>query len=140
MKDIMPQDWPPLQPPLSTRFLSAQQRSLVEIMREHQFGRIENMPVRAGQPILDRHVKVVRVARFGDESDGTKVARATEFELQLSVRRLFDELAGLDNGTVIKLEFRHGLPFLIEIMAVIAEAKVPNLLMAPESDHRDHDG
>ena len=34
--------------------LSAPQRSLLEIMREHQFGRVENMSIRAGQPVVDR--------------------------------------------------------------------------------------
>jgi hypothetical protein len=44
--------------------LSAPQLLLLEIMREHQFGRVENMPVRAGQPILDRDLTVVRVAAW----------------------------------------------------------------------------
>jgi hypothetical protein len=32
------------------------------------------------------------------------------------VRDLFDELERLQDGVVIRLEFRHGLPCLIEIM------------------------
>jgi hypothetical protein len=62
-------------------------------------------------------VKVVRVARLGGESQGTKVTGAGEFELKRQVRDLFDELARLKNGTVIRLEFRHGLPFLLETTA-----------------------
>jgi hypothetical protein len=65
--------------------LSAQQRSLLEIMREHQFGRVENMPVRAGQPVLDRDLKVVRVASLGGESGGMKLPACNEFELKPSV-------------------------------------------------------
>ena len=37
--------------------LSPGQRSLVELMQVHQFGWIENMSVRAGQPILNGAVK-----------------------------------------------------------------------------------
>jgi len=85
----------------------------MELMRAHQFGRIENMPVRAGEPIFNSDVKVVRVARLPSGTDGAKVTR-TEFELKKQVRDLFEELAGLENGTVIRLEFRHGLPFLLE--------------------------
>ena len=49
-----------------TQDLSPEQRSLVDLMRVHQFGRIDNMAVRAGEPILNSDLKVVRVARLGD--------------------------------------------------------------------------
>jgi hypothetical protein len=94
--------------------LSAQQRSLLEIMRVHQFGRIENMSIRAGQPVLDQDLKVVRVACLGSESGGTKVPGSDEFELKRSVLDLFDELARLGHGTVVKLEFKRGLPCRLE--------------------------
>jgi hypothetical protein len=94
--------------------LSAQQRAIVEIMREHQFGRVENMPVNAGQPILDQDLKIVRVACLGGESGGTKLSTGDEFELKRSVRDLFDELARLGDGTVVRLEFKRGLPCRLE--------------------------
>ena len=97
--------------------LSAPQLSLLEIMREHQFGRIENMSVRNGQPILDPNVKVVRIARLGGGRAGRSSFAGNEFELKRPVPALFEELARLQNGTVISLEFRHGLPFLLEATA-----------------------
>ncbi len=51
---------PSLRVPLMAQDLSPGQRSLVELMQKHQFGRIENMPVRAGEPILYSEVNVVR--------------------------------------------------------------------------------
>jgi hypothetical protein len=90
----------------------------VELMHVHQFGRIENMSVRAGEPVLDSDVKVVRVVRLGGESDPLKLTNAEDFELKIQVRDLFDELARLENGTVIRLEFRQGLPFLLETTVV----------------------
>jgi len=104
----------PLRPPVKARDLSPQQRSLVEVMREQQFGRVENLPVRRGQPILDHDVKVVHVARLGGEKGGTKIPSADDFELKQAVCDLFDELARLQDGTVVRLEFRHGLPCLLE--------------------------
>ena len=94
--------------------LSPAQRSLVDLMHVHQFGRIENMPVRDGQPVLDCNMKVVRVARLGSEHDRMKAVAGNEFELKKHVRDLFEELDRLQAGTVISLEFRHGLPFLLE--------------------------
>ncbi len=36
------------------------------------------------------------------------------FELKKAVNDLFDELVSLDNGTVVRLEFKHGVPLLLE--------------------------
>jgi hypothetical protein len=105
--------------------LSPGQRSLVELMHVHQFGRIENMSVRDGQPILDSNVKVVRVARLGGGSDAAKFIRTDEFGLKRQVRDLLEELERLQDGIVIRLEFRHGLPFLLET--------TPSAVPAPET-------
>jgi len=83
-------------------------------MREHQFGRVENLSIRAGQPVLDCNVRVVRVAKLGAESGGTKFPEADDFELKKAVCDLLDELERLQNGTVVCLEFGQELPFLLE--------------------------
>jgi hypothetical protein len=88
----------------------------VELMHEHQFGRVENMRVLAGEPILDHDVRVVHVVRLGGEN-ATNEAASEEYELKRPVRDLFDRLSRLENGTVLKLEFRHGLPFALETTA-----------------------
>lgn len=98
----------------TTRDLSPQQRALLEMIRTHQFGRIEDMQIREGQPELDRDLRVIRTARLGGESLTTRIQVAEDFELKQAFCDLFDELERLNNGMVIKLEFRHGLPFLLE--------------------------
>jgi len=91
-------------------------------MREHQFGRIENMPIREGQPAPDADTRIVRVVRLGSESERSKVPVGEEFELKQAVRDLFEELARLRIGTIVKLEFRHGLPFLLETIAPVTDS------------------
>jgi len=98
----------------TARSLSAQHRSLVEMMSEHQFGRIENMSIRAGQPVLDGNMRIVRVARLGAGSEVGKIPRSDDFELKKAVCDLLDELEHLQNCMVVLLEFKHGLPFLLE--------------------------
>jgi len=86
-------------------------------MRENQFGRIEDMPVRAGQPLPNQAAKVVRVTLLGGGGNcGTKVP-SDEYELKKAVSDLFDEMERLDNGTVVRLEFKRGLPLLLETAA-----------------------
>ena len=115
-----------LRAPLMAQDLSPGQRALVELMRAHQFGRIENMAIRASEPILNGDVKVVGVARLGSVSHA--VTRTDEFELKRQVRDLFEELDRLQDGTVILLEFRHGLPFLLETTRIDLPDKALRLL------------
>lgn len=86
-------------------------------MREHQFGRIEQCPVHTGQPIPEGSTKIVRAARLGRGSCGTTPPSDDDFELNQAVRDLFAELVRLQDGMIINLEFRHGLPCLLETEA-----------------------
>ena len=101
----------------STRDLTSAQRWLLEVMTDHQFGRIENLAVRGGEPLFDQNVRIVRSARLGGGDGGTVVSRSDEYELKQAVCHLFDELMRLQEGWVVRLEFRHGLPFLLETVA-----------------------
>jgi hypothetical protein len=83
-------------------------------MRTHRFGRIDIMSIRGGQPVLDHDLKIVRVACLGGESRSMKLPCGDEFELKRVVCNLFDELARLGHGTVVKLEFKRGLPCRLE--------------------------
>ena len=106
----------------TTRDLTAAQRRLLQIMHELQFGRVENMRVQAGQPVLDASLKIVRVVRLGGEGRTTHFPIGDEFELKQAVRDLFDELARLHNGIIVRLEFRHGLPSLLETTAPTSDS------------------
>jgi hypothetical protein len=100
------------------RDLTPAQRSLLGIMQENQFGWLEKVQVESGQAVLDGGVKVVRVTRLGGERGGAIVPMTEEFELKQAVCDLFDQLESLRNGEIVRLEFRHGLPFLLETVAV----------------------
>jgi hypothetical protein len=106
--------------PRTTRDLTAAKRRLIQVMTESQYGRIENLLVRAGQPLLDPGVRIVRVALLGGESSGTTV-HGDQFELKKAVCDLLDELERLDNGMVVRLEFKRGLPCLLETAAAVID-------------------
>jgi hypothetical protein len=105
----------------TTRDLTDAQRRLIAVMSADQFGRIENLSVHAGQPVFDRDVRIVRVAPLGRKSCGTPVPKGHDFELKQAVCDLLDELTQLRDGTVVRLEFRHGLPCLLETTATEAQ-------------------
>jgi hypothetical protein len=59
------------------------------------------------------------------ESSRTKVTCTDEFELKKASQDLFEELDRIQGGTVVRLEFRHGLPFLLETTSTVCPATRP---------------
>jgi len=57
----------------------------------------------------------------GERTNQVKVTNADQFELKGQVRELFEELGRISEGMVIQLEFRHGLPFSLEITPIVAK-------------------
>ncbi len=102
--------------PRKSSDLTVAQRQLVEVMSQFLFGRIENLPIQAGEPVFGPGVNIVRVARLGGVA-GQSYVPAAEFELKKSVCDLFAELDQVANGLIVRLEFRKGLPCLLEITA-----------------------
>jgi hypothetical protein len=97
-----------------TRNLTVAERWLVQIMSEQQFGRIENLRIEQGQPAPDGSLRVIHAARFGTKDGGLKVPVADDPELKRAVWDLLEGIERLQNGYIVRLEFRHGLPFLLE--------------------------
>lgn len=67
-----------------------------------------------GNPLQAGATKVVRVAHLGGQDSGVKFPPGDGFEVKQAVQELFTELDPLNNGTVVRLEFRRGLPCLLE--------------------------
>ncbi len=86
-------------------------------MHEHQFGRIENLRVERGQPVPDRRLSIIRAAHLGSSDGGSKMPVSDDTLLKKSIRDLIDAIEQLQNGVVVRLEFRWGLPFLLETTA-----------------------
>jgi hypothetical protein len=100
--------------PRTTEHLTAAQRALVQVMRDWQFGRIENMRVEGGQPILGGGAKLVRVQRLDADRQRTQALREAEWQLKQEIRSLFEELTRLQDCLIVRLGFRHGLPVQLE--------------------------
>ena len=113
----------------NSRELTDTQRWLLQIMREYRFGRIENLPVRGGRPVLDEGWRIVRAVRLGRERDRAQALMGGEtFGLKQAILDLFEELARVGDGLIVHLEFRHGLPCLLETTVVVdSAARKPNI-------------
>jgi hypothetical protein len=93
-------------------------RRLVELMQTIDFGRIENLAVRNGNPVFDPPPRVVREIKIGGDNGPRPERDANNFLLKDQVVELLHHLDHLRDSTVAVLEIKHGLPFRL----LVAEA------------------
>jgi hypothetical protein len=91
--------------------LSADRGRLLALMQSINFGHIEGLDVRSGEPILDPLPRVVRELKFGGDNAPRSERDIQDFLLKSQVVELFKEFDRLVNGRVELLEVKHGLPF-----------------------------
>lgn len=91
--------------------LTPERQLLVELMQTVNFGRIEGLLVRAGQPVLNPRPTVVREHKFGSDSGSRPEYGRPDFLLKRQVVEMFDQLDVLDDAIIDQIEVKHGLPF-----------------------------
>jgi hypothetical protein len=96
--------------------LSAARRQLVELMQAMNFGRVEGLTVRSGEPVLDPLPRVVAEVKFCAENGPRPERNATDFPLKDQHLELFAYLDRLEDGHVALIEVKHGLPFKLEVV------------------------
>ena len=95
--------------------LSEFQAHLIELMQGLNFGRIEGLAVRRGEPVFDPPPRVVREIKFcADNGPRAEIAKE-DFALKSQVRELFAQMEAMGGGTIRCLEVKHGLPFKMTI-------------------------
>lgn len=98
---------------VSKSTVSPARRRLIELLQEVNFGRIHDLAVRGGEPVLQPRPRVVREHKFGGENGPRPERSAPDFLLKeqvVDLMCLFDELV---DGTIELLEVKHGLPFRV---------------------------
>ena len=95
--------------------LSTPKARLIELMQRVNFGRIEELAVRDGEPVFDPSPRVVREVKFGGENGPRPETAKADFTLKAQVCDLFAQLEALGDGTVQCIEIKHGLPFKMTV-------------------------
>jgi len=91
--------------------LSEARRQLVEVCKTVNFGHLEGLTVKNGEPILDPPPRVVRELRFPGDNEARTELASTDFELKGEVAAFLADLTKLSTGTIELVEIRHGMPF-----------------------------
>jgi len=106
--------------PATKSSLSRPRIRLIEWMQRVDFGTIEGLVVRDGEPVLDPPPRAVRDVKFCAENGPRPESDLEDFVLKAQIRDLFAHLDSLGNGTIRCLEVKHGLPFRMQVEEVTA--------------------
>lgn len=103
---------------ISKSSLSTPQQRLLETMQKLNYGRIEGLPVRGGQPVLVPAPRLVKDVKLGAPDNGARSElQSADFALKREHVELFDNLRAIGDGTVECIEVKAGLPFRITTVA-----------------------
>ena len=100
--------------------LTPSQQQLLTEMQRINFGRIFDLEVRDGQPVMDPPPRVIREIKFGADNGPRPEAAKADFTLKAQVRDLFAQLEALGDGVIPCIEIQRGLPFRMIVEEVCA--------------------
>ena len=100
---------------LTKSSLSIPQKRLIETMQEMNFGRIENLAIRGGEPILSPAPRVVKDVKLGSDNGARPELQCDDFALKREHIELFENLRRLGDGVVERIDIKGGLPFRITV-------------------------
>ncbi len=96
---------------LSTSLTPAQRR-LVEFIHPVNYGRIEGLAVRNGQPVFDPPPRRLFQEKFSAKKQTEPKPSPAELATKPQVAQLIERLSSLSDETVVSIEIQNGLPFL----------------------------
>ena len=90
-------------------------RRLITLMQALNFGRIEELAVSQGEPVLDPPPRIVREVKLGGENGPRPESVKEDFLLKAEVRELFAHMEAMGDGVIRCIEVKHGLPFKMTV-------------------------
>lgn len=100
---------------ISKASLSAGRRRLVEMMQQLNFGRIEDLEIRSGEPLFNPAPRVVQDIKIGGENGPRPESLFPDFLLKNQVIELFEHFDRLCDATIASIDVKHGLPFKLVV-------------------------
>ncbi|MDD5728836.1 MAG: hypothetical protein PHV59_09750 [Victivallales bacterium] len=97
--------------------LSVSQRKLLELMRQVGYGRINNLTVEKGDPVISPESSIERDLKL--DAEDIRIKTADDFQLKKKAIKFFDQLMKIKNGFIRKVEIRGGLPIQIQTIEKI---------------------
>ena len=101
--------------PIPKSVLSESQSRLVELLQRLNFGRVESLHVRNGEPVFDPAPRVIQKLKMGGENGPRPESALRDFLLKHQTIEMLQAIADLGEGEILALEVKNGLCFSLEI-------------------------
>ena len=101
--------------PIKKSDLSEPEQRLIEILQGLGFGRIEDLHVCAGKPVLDPPPRVIATLKMKHENRAPEEASLQDFSLKQSLVLLFLLMRQIGDGKLLLIQVRHGLPVTVDV-------------------------
>ncbi|MCC6363060.1 MAG: hypothetical protein IT165_06015 [Bryobacterales bacterium] len=95
--------------------LSAPRQRLLETMQRLNFGRIEDLEIRKGEPLFNPAPRIVQDIKLGAENGPRPELSTADFVLKSQVVEFFEHLTRIGDASVETIEVKHGLPFKLVV-------------------------
>ena len=95
--------------------ISPESARLVELMQAVNFGRIEDLVIRGGQPLFSPSPRIIEKVKIGGDHGPRPEIGYADFRLKVATVELLELFARLGDGEVRVIEIRFGLPVSAEI-------------------------
>lgn len=102
-------------PPTTPAGLTTARRRLLALLQRVNFGRVEGLVVRGGEPVLDPPPRVVVEHKFAAENGPRPELGAGDYALKAQQADLLRLLDRVGDGVIPVLTCKHGLPFQAEV-------------------------
>ena len=96
--------------PCSSEELTEAERRLLEICQEIQFGRLIDLHVEQGQPLLGSCLTVERDHKYGSCEQVTRPS-GDHYMLKAQQRDFIERLRATEDLQIMRVQIQHGLPF-----------------------------
>jgi hypothetical protein len=95
--------------------LSPGRKDLVQLMQRLNFGRIEGLEIRNGEPVFEPAPRIIQDIKIGGENGPRPELAIKDFALRSAVIELFEHLSRIGDGTLESIEVKHGMPFKLVV-------------------------
>jgi hypothetical protein len=102
--------------PLTFKSLKPAEQRLVALMQWLNYGRLEALIVRNGQPVFNPPPSILREVKFGADNTPRPELGQDDFVLKEQVVELIEELRRMSHGVVRSLTVKGGLPFNMAVV------------------------
>src|ERR1039457_393805 len=102
---------PPAAPKLPRlRDLSGPRQALLRLFQPINFGHVDGLEVRGGEPVFNPAPLVFIELKLDAEDGRREEHNLGNFDLRAEALRLLAELDGLGDGTIERIDVRYGIP------------------------------